>query len=247
MNTELLPGPPADGGWTREGYQAFLAGVKAKADPGYRAFLQKLVPGLTACWGVRMPDLQRAAAGVREGNFLDFCRYACYEETLLAGLVIARRKGKALAEGLQAFWPRVDNWAVCDGVCAAAKGVAKEPDLFLPLAVGWAAPENPVFTQRAGLVLLLDHFLKEPFLPQVLAACDARGPQEFYADMAAAWLLSLALVQFPAPTLAFFDRAELTPFVRLKAFQKARESRRKGPLLDLLAKSGRSPKDGRPL
>ena len=233
--------------WSREGYEAFLKGVLDKADPAYREFHKKLVPGLEHFAGVRIPELRRAAAGVREGNFLEFCGYATYEETVLAGLVIAKRKGAALAEGLEEFWPRVDNWAVCDVVCSTAKDMGRQPDFFLPRVLAWAAPSNPTFTQRAGLVLLLDYFLKEPYLEAALAACDGRGKQEYYAEMAAAWLLSMALVKFPKPTLAFFDRADLTPFVRAKAFQKARESFRKEPLLRVLEEEKRSPQNGRRL
>ena len=64
------------GTWSREGYEAFLKGVLDKADPAYREFHKKLVPGLEHFAGVRIPELRRAAAGVREGNFLEVCGYA---------------------------------------------------------------------------------------------------------------------------------------------------------------------------
>ena len=197
---------------------------------------------------MRLPDMRALAQKVLRGDpvsFLKGTHPASYEETMVRGLVVAGLKlpWEEKRPWVEDFLPRVDNWAVCDVVCSTAKDMGRQPDFFLPRVLAWAAPSNPTFTQRAGLVLLLDYFLKEPYLEAALAACDGRGKQEYYAEMAAAWLLSMALVKFPKPTLAFFDRADLTPFVRAKAFQKARESFRKEPLLRVLEEEKRSPQN----
>ena len=99
--------------------------LAALADPQYRAFTQKLVPGALVAYGVRTPALRAMARKILKAEPLLWRKEAgapqSYEETLLRAFVLGGVK-LPLEEKLPLvteFLPLLDNWAVCDGFCSS--------------------------------------------------------------------------------------------------------------------------------
>ena len=88
------------------------------------------------------------------------------------------------------------------------------------------AGDEAAFTARFGLVMQLDYYLDAHFLPVAFSAVRALRSIAYYAQMAAAWLLSAAAAPFPAETAALLEERTLPPFIQNKAIQKTLESRR---------------------
>ena len=68
------------------------ARLAALAEPEYAAFMGKLLPGVSGILGVRMGHLHKMARQLAQSDWqaLEGCWHgACYEETMLHGLVLA--------------------------------------------------------------------------------------------------------------------------------------------------------------
>lgn len=214
--------------WDEERCGQLRSRLEALADPKYREFHSRIVPGIGQLYGVRMPQLKLLAKEILRGDpegFLSVCRGTSYEEDMLRGLVLGGlRDANVYERQLRAFLPALSNWAVCDGTAAASKVVGRNRERFYPVIEELLCAEE-VYSVRLGYVLLLDYYLTEEYLTRVLEHCRAsRG--EYYIDMAIAWLISVAYVKFPGQTEALLKDNELNDFTQNKAIQKIRESYR---------------------
>lgn len=113
--------------WDESAYKALVAELKSLAEPGYKAFQERLCTTSKAeILGVRSPYVKKIAKSVAKGDvsgFLSVCENTYYEEVLLKAFVIAfwRCPLSEKWATVEAFVPQIDNWAVCDGFCAALK------------------------------------------------------------------------------------------------------------------------------
>ena len=84
------------------------------------------------------------------------------------------------------------------------------------------------YTVRYGLVTLLRQFLDEHFTPEILELAVISS-EDYYVNMAAAWLFAEALVKQYDAALPYLQAHRLTIWTHNKAIQKAVESRRIAP------------------
>lgn len=217
--------------FTAQDYQAVLDRFAALADPKYKAFNESLIPGTATAYGVRVPEIRAIARDIIKkdpASFLVASAPASYEEIMLRGMVIAGMK-LPLPERLplvEDFLPLIDNWAVCDTFCGTFK--LKKPEdkalmweFLLPL---FADPRE--FHARFAAVMLLGHFVEEPYVGQGLRLLESMDQEQYYVRMAVAWAVSVCYVKFPERALPLLERRTLPPFTQNKAIQKIRESYR---------------------
>ena len=144
------------------------------------------------------------------------------------GLIIAQEKenvSKLLSE-LKAFMPHIDNWAICDSVVASLKAFKKDETAILDF-VRESIDSDMVYAVRFGIVTLLDYFIKEEYLDEILRITLPLETEEYYINMAIAWLYSVMLVKYYDFTIKIFEtRLIKNVLVHNKAIQKARESLR---------------------
>lgn len=211
-------------------------------DVKYRDFHSKLCSGLENIIGVRAPFLRNLAKEIARGDYQKFlveCKDQYYEETLLEGLVIATIK-VTLDERLRLlkkFVPKINNWATCDMVCGSFKFKPSE------LAEVWDfilqyETSTQEYERRFMIVMMMDYFLTSEYLPKVFAILNKIKTDQYYVNMASAWLIATALAKHRKETLCFLKSNVLDAWVQNKAIQKARESYRvseedKGMLLGL--------------
>lgn len=200
------------------------------ADPAYKAFQSRLVPGLDNLLGVRTPALRALAREIAADDWRawldDPTPDRWNEETTLRGMVIALAQmdtEERLAR-LAAFVPRIINWAVCDSLCATLK-FRDKTRLWDFLAPYLATTEE--FPARFGAVMLLTNFVAASDLDRTLSALSAIPAPGYNARMGVAWALSVCGVRFPDRTLAFLDTdTGLDDWTHNKALQKMLDSRR---------------------
>ncbi len=211
---------------------ALVRRLEGLADAKYREFHRSLVPDMTVGFlGVRVPALRAVAREILRGDWRGFLEASrdcpLYEARLLYAFVLGGAKCPieekiALAD---AFLPRVDNWAVCDGLCSAFKPRAGEREALFPFAVA-CAESDVEFRKRFGLVMLMEYFADAPWAGATLAVYRRFSHPGYYARMGAAWgLATLWLKQRPA-ALALLQDGVWDDFTHNKAIQKLRESDR---------------------
>ncbi len=202
-------------------------------DLDYQKFNAGLVPGNNRMIGVRMPDLRRLAKLIlKDGSgisaaeaFLDACPHDFYEQSMLYGIVLGEAGfdiDKTLAR-LDEFLPHIDNWAVCDCTVNRLRIVEKNKEAVL----AWIRPRllSPEpFTRRVCICLLMNFYIEEGHIDEVLRLLRSVRSEEYYVNMGLAWALCECLIHFYEKTLTLLQEKSLSPWVQNKTIQKARES-----------------------
>lgn len=208
------------------------AGLMARQDLQYRQFHSRLMPTVEKdrVIGVRVPQLRAYAKQLKNelelSEFLADLPHTYYEENCLHGFLIEQIKDypTCMAE-TERFLPYVDNWAVCD--LFAPKVFRKHPEEVLKKCRTWVQ-SGETYTVRYGLVTLLRQFLDEHFTPEILELAVISS-EDYYVNMAAAWLFAEALVKQYDAALPYLQEHRLTLWTHNKAIQKAVESHRIAP------------------
>jgi len=207
-----------------------LSRLEQAAEPDYREFASRLLPGGEEMLGVRLPALHRIAKEIAADDPLAFLDQPCgglFEERMVRGLVIAHMKlsTREKLPLIRDFLPLINNWSVCDSFCAALKDAGKEPEAFLPL-IEECLLSADCFTVRFGLVMLTDWYLTDRFIGRSLGHFFSFSHPDYYAQMAAAWGISIAFTKAPDRTMDYLRQSRLDPFTHNTAIRKIRESKR---------------------
>jgi len=198
------------------------------AEVEYKAFNNKIIPTSQATLGVRVPALRRLAKLIAKNNALTFIeqdKQNIYEMILLEGMTISYLD-KSFMELLpltEKFLDKVDNWAQVDSTICDYKNIAKEKDVILPVIRLWLKSDKE-FVVRAGLVLLLAHYVEERYLETIFSLSQQVRHDGYYVFMANAWLISVCMAKYPERTLEFFRNNTLDKRTHNKAIQKSKES-----------------------
>lgn len=200
------------------------------AEPGYRDFMQRLLPGTEDLLGVRLPTLRRLAKEIatRQGAaFVDDPEPdRSFEETMLRGLVLDLTPME-FPERLRrtaSFVPRIRNWAVCDSFCGSFPLDANDKATMYTVLRAYA-DSSAEYEARFAAVMVLCHYLDPEWIDCSLHCLKRIHSQGYYAEMASAWALSMAFVADPERVRPLLEGTELAPGLRKKAIRKIRESR----------------------
>lgn len=202
-------------------------------DEKYAKFNQKLCPDTKRkMLGVRIPELRKLAQKIaKQDNWNEFLKQAddnCFEEVLLQGLVIAYKKIEMYEklEYVKWFVAKIDSWAICDTFCPTLK--IKPQDL--PKVWNFLEPylhSKQEFEVRFAVIMMLDYYITEEYVDQVLAKLDLVSHQGYYVKMAVAWCLAEIGTKFNEKAMNYLkSENHLDKFTFNKALQKMRESYR---------------------
>ena len=198
-------------------------------DESYAQFQRKLMPSVAPerVIGVRIPALRRLARqsfGSKAAvDFLSELPHALYDEDNLHGALLDLTPDFDTAiHKVERFLPYIDNWATCDLFCP--KILLQKPDSLLSHIKSWLRSDKG-YTVRYGLVRLTSWYLDGArFTPEILSlAAQVRG-EDYYINMAQAWLFSMALAKQYDATIPCLTEQRLDAWVHNKAIQKAIES-----------------------
>lgn len=205
------------------------ATLNEATDPGYKAFQQKLLPGVENYLGVRLPLLQKMARGLAKGDWRAALAAPdeTYEEVMLRGMVIGAAP-MSLEERfclIRAFLPAINNWGVCDSFCAALREARKYKKEYIGFIKRYVTSSQE-FEARFAAVMLLWYWAGPEELEESLALYARIRQPALYARMGVAWGYSVFAATDFDHTLAAMEQAALDDFTWNKALQKMRESRR---------------------
>ncbi|XCP83669.1 DNA alkylation repair protein [Roseburia hominis] len=199
-------------------------------DTKYRDFHSGLLPGVENIMGVRIPELRKLARKIARQDWRAYlAEAACdtYEEIMIQGMVIgyAKMEMEERIRYLDAFAPKIDNWAVCDCCTSTYKFMGQNQEEWFSYCMKQIAIGTE-FSVRFGAVSLMDYFINEKWIDQVLSVYDEIHHEGYYVKMAVAWGISMCYVKFPEKTWKFLEGNHLDTFTQNKAIQKIRESYR---------------------
>ncbi|MBO5478450.1 MAG: DNA alkylation repair protein [Clostridia bacterium] len=200
------------------------------ADEEYQKFHGSLCPGTNNIMGVRVPVLRNFAKEIVKKDWKTYLKNAdddYYEEVMLQGMVIglAKMELKERLEYVEKFVPKIDNWAVCDVTCAGfkfTKKYTKEVWKFLKSYL----KSSKEFEIRFGVVMLLDFYITEEYIEDLLTILNGIHHDGYYVKMAVAWAISICYIKFPKETFKLLEKNDLDSFTYNKALQKIIESYR---------------------
>ena len=204
------------------------------AEEDYKAFNQKLLPGVKHILGVRLPALRKLAKETARGDFRAYLAEAqkeisgdsSFEEIMIQGLVIgyARMEQEEYRKYLGEFIPRITNWSVCDSCANSYKFMGDDPEYWFSYLKKYENSQKE-FEIRFMIVSMLNHFTEADHIDEILSICEGIRHDGYYAKMGAAWALQVCYVKFPEKTKDFLENNRMADFVQNKAIQKIRESR----------------------
>ena len=176
-----------------------------------------------------MPILRQYAKELKEKYKLQELEYIgedYYEEIMLKGIIIGlqnKSEFNIVVEQIKKFVPKIDNWAVCDTFCAGLKITKKHKDEMLEFIKIYLNSVKE-FELRFAIVMLLDYYIDNEHISEVLQICDKVKHDGYYVKMAVAWAVSVCLMKYYDVTMQYLKNCSLDDFTYNKALQKAIES-----------------------
>lgn len=204
--------------------------LKELQDDEYRKFHLRTCPNAEGLLGVRMPSQRKLAKLITQGDYRQFLsevQNEFYEETMVEGIVIMSAK-IPIAERigyLRKFVPKINNWAICDSVCNTYRAKPIDTAAMWDFLLEYRK-SSAEFELRFMVVMMMNHYLNGEYLQKIFKLLNEIRSNAYYVEMAMAWLLAEALVDYKEETLIFLHDNHLSDFVYNKAIQKACESYR---------------------
>ncbi len=216
--------------WNKLEYKKFIEYLKTFQDKKYKEFHSKLI--LNSKYeiiGIRVPIIRAITKQIIKTDYIEFLKYIennYYEEVLIQGLVISHIKDeKIFFNYFKEYINKIDNWGICDSFCSSIKQIRKYEEKYFPLSICLSLNESE-FISRIGLVLILNHFIKKDNLEIIFDTLNKINKDEYYINMAQAWLICDMYIKYPNETLNFIKENNLNKFTQNKAISKIHDSYR---------------------
>lgn len=199
-------------------------------DEKYREFHSGLLPGIDNILGVRVPELRKLSKRVAKEDwrcYLESSADETYEEVMIQGMVIgyAKMEKDERKKYLDLFVPKINNWGICDCCTSTYKFIGEDLETWYSYLL-YHIESGEEYRIRFGVVALMNYYLTDEWIDQVLKIYDDIRHDAYYVKMAVAWAISMCYVKFPKKTRAFLEENHLDTFTQNKSIQKIRESYR---------------------
>lgn len=187
--------------------------MKNMADEKYRVFHSGLCPGTFNILGVRIPKLREYAKKLSKENWRENYNLLTdeyYEEIMLQGMMIglADIDIEERLEYLEKFIPKIDNWAVCDVTCVGLKFINKNKDIVWKFIQKYLKSTKE-FELRFAIVVLLDYYIDDEYIDDVINILDKTNCTTYYVKMAVAWTISVIYVKYPDKCLKYLKSSNI--------------------------------------
>ena len=202
----------------------------AMQDLKYKEFHGSLCPDMDNVIGVRIPKLREYAKELYKCNNLKDIKIEdkYYEELVIQGMLIGfqtKAPIKEVIKQVEEFIPKINSWAVCDTFCAGLKITKKyQTEMFKVIKEYLKSTQE--YQVRFAIVMLLNYYINDQYIDQVLQILDNVKLDKYYVQMANAWAISICLIKYYNKTLDFLKITKIDDFTYNKGIQKAIESYR---------------------
>ena len=202
----------------------------AMQDLKYKEFHGSLCPDMDNIIGVRIPKLREYAKELYKSNNLKDIKIEdkYYEELVIQGMLIGFQTKESIGEiikQVEEFIPKINSWAVCDTFCAGLK-ITKKYQTEMFKVIKRYLKSTQEYQVRFAIVMLLDYYINDQYIDQVLQILDNVKLEKYYVQVANAWAISICLIKYYNKTLDFLNTTKIDDFTYNKGIQKAIESYR---------------------
>lgn len=202
----------------------------AMQDLKYKEFHGSLCPDIDNVIGVRIPKLREYAKELYKCNNLKDIKIEdkYYEELVIQGMLIGfqtKAPIKEVIKQVEEFIPKINSWAVCDTFCAGLK-ITKKYQTEMFKVIKRYLKSTQEYQVRFAIVMLLNYYINDQYIDQVLQILDNVKLDKYYVQMANAWAISICLIKYYNKTLEFLKTTKIDDFTYNKGIQKAIESYR---------------------
>ena len=202
----------------------------------YALFQKKLIPDTSyPILGIYSKDLKEIA----KNNKLNYDylkeEHIYLEEYLLHALILGYLKDfNQLIDNLSTFVYKIDNWALCDTLCASLKITKKYKNEMLNFISKFNLDG---YKKRFYLIMLKCYYVDEYYINLIFDELDKIKSDEYYVNMASAWLLSECYIKYPNETYEYMKKSKLNDFAFNKGISKIHDSFRVNDEFKLKAKA----------
>lgn len=201
-------------------------------DNKFKKFHSKLCPGINNIIGIKLPTLRKYAKKkyqqINVKEYISFDNTLYYEEIMLKAIFIGLLKNIEVEEFtkiIEDFVPKIDNWAVCDTFCSELKVITKNKEHFWKFIQKYLKSKKE-FELRFAIVIMLNYYINETYIDEVLKRLDSIKHDVYYVKMAIAWAISVAFVKFEDKSFKYLSDNNLDDWTYNKSLQKIAESLR---------------------
>ena len=211
-------------------YEKFRSELISLADDEYRDFSMRGIPCERPFLGVRIPMIRNLVKKIPPENFSEFLneKPIAIEEVIARGFLISRLPYEEMLKVFDSQVSLLDNWCTVDTFCASLrKTLKKHEEVFFDKKVEPLLKSENDFSVRAGLVFLLDFYVKPDYLPVIFDLVESlKNRKEYYVKMALAWLLAECFIKFPDETFSYLKSSNLDKWTFNKTISKISDSYR---------------------
>lgn len=198
-----------------------------RADLNYKRFNENLVKGNSPFIGIRIPELRKLAKEIIKNNqvadFFDNYEGIFFEEKLIKGLLLSSNE-ELFKKYVFEYLKTLDSWCLVDTFCNSCKFINNKKDKYWNF-VKDLIDSNEEFIKRCGYVFLLNYYLEDKYINEVLEFLLKKS-DFYYVNMAIAWCISEAFIKYPEDIEEILKEKKLDEFVQNKAIDKINDSYR---------------------
>lgn len=207
-------------------YQKIHEILKNYSESDYKKFSASLLPKGTNLLGIRLPTLRKLAKKITKEDWQSYLSVDTdiFEEKLIQSFIIGLiTQNDKDFELIEKFVPKINNWSICDSFCCSLKFTKNNKQSVWDFIQKYLNSEKEYET-RFGLVMILNYYIETEYLQRIFHILNEFKNKNYYAQMAAAWLLSMCYVRFPQTTNEYLQTSKLDKFTYNKSLQKIIES-----------------------
>ncbi len=199
-------------------------------DEKYAEFSKKLLPGSKyEMIGIRLPQLRSIAKKIAKDDwrsYLNDWKLRYFEDLMLRGFVISY-VNVDLEDRFRLFKdfiPLIDSWSICDSFSATWKPKKKDMARYWNFILPYLDTGDE-FQMRYAVVSMMDHFIDDDHISEIMDFMDSYHHDGYYFKMAAAWNLATCMAKYPEKVMSYLKgNNHLDDFTYNKTIQKAIES-----------------------
>ncbi len=201
-------------------------------DEEYGKFQKKLCPDTNLeIIGIRIPKLRNLAKELAEEDYkyyINSIENKYFEEIILEGLIIGYCKVDIYEklELIKEFVPKIDSWSITDTFCPTLKIKEKDLEKVWNFIMPYLK-SNKEFEVRFAIIMMLDYYITDQYVDEVIECLDKVDNEGYYAKMAVAWTLAEIGIKYYDKLIKYLKgNNKLDTFTYNKTLQKLRESYR---------------------
>ncbi|MGN1208651.1 MAG: DNA alkylation repair protein [Christensenellales bacterium] len=212
-------------------YDEYIKFLQQNRNQKTSLFNKKLISTKFEILGLKIPFMRKFSKEIVKNGLQELILsrkdFVYYEQILIYGFVLASIKidENKRIEKIDSFLNCFDNWSVVDSFCASLKTVKKNKKLYFDFASLCVKNDND-FKKRFGIVLLMDYFLNENNLSQILKLVLSTSKNGYYVVMSVAWFFATSFAKNFDETKNFLlqNKNYLSPQLKQKIISKCQDS-----------------------